>query len=120
MLIDGETEVVIEPEVEVGAAIVINSLEGEPIPAKIGEYELADGRIIVVAEDGIIAEIKEVDVEEIEEEMANDEVSNPEKVKRIIESIVSEKVFASEKEFADLKVENEELKKLFADLKKVH
>lgn len=68
MLADGETEVVIEPEVEVGAAIVINSLEGEPIPAKPGEYELADGRIIVVVDDGIIAEVIEAEQVTDEEE----------------------------------------------------
>lgn len=121
MLVDGETEVVIEPAVEVGAAIVINSMDGEPIPAKVGEYELADGRVLVVAEDGIIAEVKEAISEgEVVEEMANEEVAQPDKVKRIIESIVSEKVFASQKELADLKAENEQLTKDNTFLKENH
>jgi hypothetical protein len=121
MLVDGVTEVTIEPAIEVGAAIVMTDAEGNPIPAPIGEYELADGRVIVVAVLGVVAEIKEVeageDPEVVTEEPMGDQANQEQKVKRIIESIVSEKIFASQKEFQFLKEENEVLKKENTDLK---
>jgi hypothetical protein len=60
MLIDGTTKVTIEPEVKEGAAIALYDAEGNPIPAPMGEYELSDGRIVVVEQDGMIAMVKEV------------------------------------------------------------
>lgn len=107
VLQDGTTEVTIEPAVEVGAAIVIAAEDGTPVPAPAGEYILQDGRTIVVTEDGIIAEVKEAATEgdmpgmpegEAPEEM-EEETPSEAKVKRLIESIVREKVFASEESF---------------------
>ena len=57
-LADGSMAV-IEPDIEVGAAIVIMDSEGNPVAAPPGEYELEDGRVIVVEEAGVIFEIKE-------------------------------------------------------------
>ena len=117
-LVDG-TEVRIEPSVEIGSAMVVMNAEGEPIPAPIGEYQLEDGRVIVVAVEGVIAEIKEVESEEdpnapiTDEPMSQD---SEQKVKRIIESIVKEKIFEVEKVNTFLKTENETLKKDFVEL----
>jgi hypothetical protein len=120
-LVDG-TDVTIEPAIEVGAAIVIMDMDGNPIAAPIAEYELEDGRVIVVAVEGVIAEVKEVESEDeviapITEEPMGDEANQEQKVKRIIESIVSEKIFEIEKVNAFLKAENEALKKDQVDLK---
>ena len=118
MLVDG-TEVTVEPALEVGAAMVVMNAEGEPIPAPIGEYQLEDGSVVVVEVEGIIAEIKEPILEEeviepiVEEPMAAD---SEQKVKRIIESIVKEKIFEVAKVNAFLKAENETLKKDFVEL----
>ena len=62
MLVDGVT-VLEANEFVAGQEVYIVSDE-EKIPLPIGEYELEDGKILVVSEDGIIAEIKEVAEEE--------------------------------------------------------
>ena len=118
MLVDG-TEVTVEPALEVKAAMVVMNAEGEPIAAPIGEYQLEDGRVIVVEVEGIIAEIKEPMLEEEEIEPIVEEPMNADseqKVKRIIESIVKEKIFEVAKINAFLKAENETLKKDFVEL----
>jgi hypothetical protein len=118
MLVDG-TEVTVEPALEVGAAMVVMNAEGEPIPAPIGEYQLEDGSVVVVEVEGIIAEIKEPMLEEEEIEPIVEEPMNADseqKVKRIIESIVKEKIFEVAKINAFLKAENETLKKDFVEL----
>ncbi|GEP95567.1 hypothetical protein [Chitinophaga cymbidii] len=61
---------------EAGAEISVTDAEGNATPAPVGEYELEDGRIVVVSEVGKIAEIKEAAPEEggqKPEEMAEDE-----------------------------------------------
>ena len=118
MLVDG-TEVTVEPALEVGAAMVVMNAEGEPIPAPIGEYQLEDGSVVVVEVEGIISEIKEPMLEEEEIEPIVEEPMNADseqKVKRIIESIVKEKIFEVAKINAFLKAENETLKKDFVEL----
>ena len=78
----------------------------------IGDYTLEDGRLMVVAEEGIIAEVKEVTEEEVTEEVAEEEVemeteSTP-VAKKIVESVTKETFFS----------EVEELKKEITELKK--
>ena len=112
-LIDG-TKLTIEPAVEVGAAIVLNDKEGEPVPAPVGEYELNDGRVVIVEAEGVIAMVNEPSEEGedepvVEEPMAEEGTEQDQKVKRIIESIVSEKIFNLEKENKFFKEENEVL-----------
>ena len=128
LLADGVTEVTIEPAVEVGAAIVIAAEDGTPIAAPASEYELADGRVVVVAEDGVISEVKEASTDEVEEPMADDQPQEADKVKRIIERIESEKIFEKVTELEVslskeaelnkfLKEENETLTDNFNELK---
>ena len=111
LLVDGETEVTIEPAIEMGAAIVIATPEG-PVAAPVGEYELQDGRVIVVEEDGVVAAVQDAVAEE--EPMANDSPDNAEQVKRVIERIEKEKIFERleelEKDNKFLKEENGVLK----------
>lgn len=45
----------------------------ERIPAPVGEHKLEDGKILVITEEGIIAEIKEEEAPEIEIEMQSEE-----------------------------------------------
>jgi hypothetical protein len=90
----------------------------DKIPVPVGEYELEDGMILVVAVEGIIAEIKEaVVVEEtpeaqveVEVEAQAETVATP---KRIVESVSKEMFFSEiEKlrtEIAELKLAKEEL-----------
>ena len=71
---DGETQIEYVGEtMEVGADVfVVNGEDRAPLP--VGEYELEDGKILVVAEDGKIAEVKEM-VEEVTEELSEDKTA---------------------------------------------
>ena len=123
-LLDGTT--VIEAEVfEAGAEVFIVTEEGN-VPVPVGEYEMEGGELIlVVEEEGIIAEIKEkveeteeeeeapapeAETEVVEEEMS-EETRQP---KKTIESIIKETLFS---EVEKIKAENEELKAELAALK---
>ena len=106
-----ENGAVLEAEVfEAGAEIFVVA-EDERVPVPVGEYE-AEGKTIVVAEEGVIAEIKEAGAEEeeaateevVEEEELEAEASTP---KKIVKSI-SEEMFFSEIE--KLRSEINELK----------
>jgi len=113
-LSDGMT--ILEAEVfEAGAEVFIVA-EDQKIALPVGEYELEDSKMLVVIEEGIIAEIKEMEAEEempIEEPEAEAEVeveaeaAAPKEIKKTVESIVKETFFS---EMEALKIENEELK----------
>ena len=45
---------------EVGEAVFIVVDDAEPVPLPVGEYELADGRILIVEVEGVIAAINEI------------------------------------------------------------
>jgi len=105
----------VEPEVIVGAAVVLVQDE-ELVPAPDGSWELADGRIITT-EGGVITEIEEIEDEPEEIAEAEEEVEEVEELdksplneeqkkeaKKIIESIITEKVFSKE----DTNISNEE------------
>ena len=107
-----ENGAVLEAEVfEAGAEIFVVA-EEERVPVPIGEYE-AEGKTIVVSEEGVIGEIKEASAEEEapvakeapveEEELATAEATP----KKIVKSI-SEEMFFSEIE--KLRSEINELK----------
>lgn len=133
-LADGVTVVNIEPAVEPNAVITTNDEEGLPVPMPIGEYELSDGRIIVVEVEGVVLEVKEPTEEEapidepVDEELDNDKGNKEsQRVRKVIESIVKESVFSLKEELKaefqkkyDFLHDNDgELLKHFAELKKV-
>ena len=110
---------ILEAEVfEAGAEIFVVADE-ERVAMPVGEYETEDGKMIIVSEEGIIAEIKEAEAKEeeaveeaveeteaeevVEEELAT-ETASP---KKIVKSI-SEEMFFSEIE--KLRTEINELK----------
>ena len=111
MLVDGVT-VLEANEFVAGQEVYIVSDE-EKIPLPIGEYELEDGKILVVSEDGIIGEIKEVAEEEeaVEPEAEVPVEATVETVeatpKKIIKSVSEEHHFA---ELAKLQSEIDALK----------
>lgn len=124
-LADGVT--VLEAETfEMGSEIVIVTEDEQKIPLPIGEYELEDGRVLVVVEEGIISEVKEVAEEEEMPEVPAEEVPTEAKQemetetksapKKTIESVVKETFFT---EIEKLKEENETLKAELSKLTKV-
>ena len=111
---------------ETDKEVFIVTEDEQKIPVPIGEYELEDGRILVVEVEGIILEIKEVATEEeVVEEEAKSEEGYKEKdeemtatptAKKTVESIVKETFFA---EIEKLTQENIELKAQIELLSKV-
>ena len=105
---------------EVGNAVFI-VVEEEQQPLPVGEYAMADGSLLVVEEEGIIAEIKAAD-EETEEEVEEEVVEQSEEVveqsaddskEAIIQAIgVMENLLqefnALKEEFASIKAEAKE------------
>ena len=106
---------------ETDKEVFIVTEDEQKIPVPIGEYELEDGRILVVEVEGIILEIKEVATEEevVEEAPAVEEEVEAEATptaKKTIESVVKETFFA---EIEKLTNENIELKAQLEKLSKV-
>ena len=106
---------------ETDKEVFIVTEDEQKIPVPIGEYELEDGRILVVEVEGIILEIKEIATEEevveeapaVEEEV---EAQSTPSAKKTIESVVKETFFA---EIEKLTNENIELKAQIELLSKV-
>ena len=82
---------------EAGQEIFIVS-EDEKIAVPVGRYQMEDGRILVVAEEGLIAEIK-AEEEEAEEEVEEVEAKEEE-----------EEMYATKRELAEVKEMIEEIK----------
>jgi len=98
--------------------------DNQKIPVPIGEYEMEDGFIMSVVEEGIIADYKEAEAEEEEAPVAEEEVVEEEveaqveksTPKKTIESVVKETFFS---EMEKLTNENNELKAKLELLTKV-
>lgn len=117
-LIDGIT--IFEADTfETDKEVFIVTEDEQKIPVPIGEYELEDGRILVVEVEGIILEVKDAPTEEeVVEEKAPEveEEVEAKTTKKTIESIVKETFFA---EIEKLEKENKELKSKLENLSKV-
>lgn len=105
-----------EPEMEV---FVVTEDE-QKIPVPMGEYEMEDGRILVVEVEGIIKEVKEkMEEEPVMEEEPTVEIEVEAETaktapKKTIESVVKETFFT---EIEALKTENDTLKAELSALK---
>jgi outer membrane biosynthesis protein TonB len=121
MLVDGLTTIEFDI-LEAGQSIMIVN-EEDRVPLPIGEYELQDGQILKVLEDGVIGEIgtkqeeEEPATEEVVEEEVEMEVEKP-TAKKVVESTVKETHFSKE-EKENLEKEIEELKAKITELSKV-
>ena len=116
MKLDDNVTVIEAEAFEADNEVVVVTEDEQKIPLPVGNYNLEDGRVLVVAEEGLIAEVKEKEEEEVEievevekdepmEEEMSDEYTK--EVKKTIESVVKETFFS---EMEALKKENEELK----------
>jgi hypothetical protein len=110
-----ENGAVLEAEVfEAGNEVFVMSGE-DRVPAPVGEHLLSDGRILVIIEEGVIAEIKEaaadaevsVEVEAPEVELAEVEVTEEAPVADVAEAIakVIEEVAAMREEMKAMREE---------------
>lgn len=98
-----ENGTVLEAEAFESGNEVFIVTEDEKVAVPVGEYQLEDGRILVVAEEGLIAEIKteEAEEEEVEEVEASEDVELEEE---------KEEVYATKEELAEVKSMLEEIK----------
>ena len=115
----------IEAEVfEAGAEVFIVS-EEEKVALPVGEYELEGGQVLVVAEEGVISEIKDAAQEEeapveeeVEEQEMEAEVATP---KKVVESVSKETHFAKieemQKEIDALKLALEPKEEIVEEVK---
>jgi len=88
MLKDGVT--VLEAEsFDAGVPVFIVAENGDKVPAPIGEHELEDGRVLVITEEGMIAEIKDAMVEEMPVEEAPVEMTSENQFAELVKSIVT-------------------------------
>ena len=115
-----ENGTVLEAEAfEAGVEVFIVN-EEDRIAVPMGEYMLEDGKVLIIAEDGIIGEIKEMEEEAPAEESAPEveieveaeaETSAP---KKVVESITKEMFFSEieklRNEIAELKAAKVEVK----------
>jgi hypothetical protein len=109
---------------EMDNEVFVITEDEQKIPVPIGEYEMEDGFILVVVEEGIISDYKEAEAEEEEAPVAEEEVVEEEveaqveksTPKKTIESIVKETFFS---ELEKLTNENTELKAKLELLTKV-
>ena len=117
MKLDDNVTVIEAEAFEADNEVVVVTEDEQKIPLPVGNYNLEDGRVLVVAEEGLISEVKEKEEEvavEEEVEVEKDEPMEEEmsdaptkEVKKTIESVVKETFFS---EMEALKKENEELK----------
>ena len=109
---------------EMDNEVFVITEDEQKIPVPIGEYEMEDGMVLVVVEEGLIADYKEKATEEEEAPVAEEEVVEEEveaqveksAPKKTIESVVKETFFS---EMEALINENTELKAKLELLTKV-
>lgn len=102
-----ENGTVLEAEsFEAGQEVFILT-DDEKVALPVGEYTLEDGMILVVAEEGLIAEIKEA-TEEVEEEVEASEVEAADVEVEAAEEVEAE--YATKEELAEVKSMLEEIK----------
>ena len=103
-----ENGTVLEAEAfEAGNEIFIVT-EDERVAMPVGEYQMEDGQILVISEEGIIGEIKDAEAEESEEEV---EAEEEEKEEEVVEA-----EYVSKEEFESAV---EEIKGMINELKEV-
>lgn len=97
--------IVLEAEsFEAGQNVFLIGDEDEKVAAPVGEHELEDGRILVIEEEGVIAEIREAVAEEVVEEESKEEVQ---------EEMAEEMEYVSKEEFT---AAIDELKEMIAGM----
>ena len=122
MLTDGVTTLEAD-SFEAGMPVMIVNGE-DRIPLPIGDnYELEDGRILKVVEEGVIGSIEEAPMEEeqpsaTEQPEAEVEMEQSQPVKKTVESTVKETYFSKE-EVEELKSKITELEAKIVELSKV-
>ncbi len=100
-----ENGTVLEAEAfEAGNEIFIVT-EDDKVALPVGDYTMEDGKMLVVAEEGIIAEIKDLDEEATDEETTEDEVEAEEELGYVTKEELAEAVSEIKAMIEDMKKE---------------
>ena len=95
--------VVVEAEsFEAGENVFLLGEDGEKVAAPVGEHELEDGRILVIVEEGVIAEIRESGSEEEEAPAQEEEVASEEMAEVEMEYVSKEEFTAAIDEIKEM------------------
>lgn len=99
---------------ESGESIVVVTEDDQRIPLPMGEYVMENGMTIVVVEEGIISEVKEMEQPDQETEIEIEAEKKPEndmtKIKKTVESMVKETFFS------EIQSKDQEIERLKAEL----
>ena len=99
---------------EAGESIVVVTEDDQRIPLPMGEYVMDNGMTIVVVEEGIISEVKEMEQPDQETEIEIEAEKKPEndmtKIKKTVESMVKETFFS------EIQSKDQEIERLKAEL----
>ena len=104
---------------EVGEAVFIVVENADPVPLPVGEYELADGRILEVEVEGIIASIELPTEEEVEVEPTEVPVEAEKVAPQTTTAKKIVKTTTEEQHFSKLESKIEELEAKILELSKV-
>lgn len=103
---DGNVVIMFDGEMlEVGGSVWVEGEDGAKIPLPIGEIPLEEGKLLVIAEEGVVAEVKEAAAEEekpVEEELAAPEATATATAKEVTDAIKSVLIKYSEEMDAKL------------------
>lgn len=117
LLADGQTTIQADM-FETGQNVFVVVPDAEPVPLPVGEYELTDGKILVVKQDGVIESIvdalpTEENNEETQVPVEAEKTPEQAKVKKIVRSQVEEQHFSAlEDKIAELEAKIVELSKV--------
>ena len=106
-------EIMYEGEALEAGVVVFIENEGERVPLPVGDYDLEDGKKMIVAEEGVIAEIAEGEApQEVDESLSEDEIASITKMmdKLFGLSELKGEISKIETKLSEIKSENEGLK----------
>lgn len=98
----------------VGSNMWVTADDGTKVPTPVGEYEIEGGAVVIVAEEGIIAEIKEMATEEVPAPMS--EAQTAPSVDDVVNAVKSVLIKYSETQKEQLDILMSELKETKSQL----
>lgn len=84
---------------EAGQNVFLVGEDEEKVAAPVGEHELEDGRVLVIVEEGVIAEIREAVAEAVEEEVEVEQSAEEEVVEQEMAEEEVEMNYVTKEEF---------------------
>jgi hypothetical protein len=113
-----ENGTVLEAEEFASGKQVFIVTQDEKVPLPMGEYEMEDGKTLIVEEEGVISEVKATEEKEEEEKVEAEEVvveDVPEEVKPEVQEIVEAVVEVIAPVIEEVKSEIEEMKRKYGE-----